>query len=303
MRPIFLPDTDAKSCFNLLRQNTNDFLGKLVGFDIDDFQRSGGSHNPMFYLHGTLVFQTVVKHKGFRKKIPVFITEGAIGGNKKTTTNRAYARMLNKMVRLMKNLELENFDPTPENDPTLEIGMTEIVPALPAAGEKDEEEDEPKLTKKEWMALMNKSSESSEPKAKEAKKIEESPKVPIIEAAMTEMGDSDLYSDIIEAYPDDFTLLRDDFPPLTPITKPTAQKNANKPIPAQESPTKPKTPELASQAKEEKSDREKALEDKIDRLENLVLKLLEDKTKSKKKSKKRKEESSSSEASSEDSDL
>ena len=44
---------------------------------------------------------------------------------------------------------------------------------------------------------------------------------------------------------------------------------------------------------------EKALEAKIDRLENLVLKLLEDKRSSKKK----KRETSSSEASSEDSDL
>ena len=101
--------------------------------------------------------------------------------------------MLNKMVRLMKNLELENFDPTPENDTTLEIGMTEIVPALPAAEDNDEE-DEPKLTKKEWMALMNKTSDSPEPKAIEPKKIEESPKTPVIESAMTEMGDSDLYS-------------------------------------------------------------------------------------------------------------
>ena len=53
----------------------------------------------------------------------------------------------------------------------------------------------------------------------------------------------------------------------------------------------------------EKNKREKALEDKIDRLENLVLKLLEDKSSRKKKSSKKKRETSSSEASSEDSDL
>lgn len=97
--------------------------------------------------------------------------------------------MLNKMVRLMKNLELENVDPTPENDPTLEIGMSEIVPALPASEEKDEE-DGPKLTKKEWEALLAHKSNTTE----EPTEIQESPSTPIVEPAMTEMGDSCIYS-------------------------------------------------------------------------------------------------------------
>jgi len=89
----------------------------------------------------------------------------------------------------MKNLELENVDPTPENDPTLEIGMSEIVPALPASEEKDEE-DGPKLTKKEWEALLAHKSNTTE----EPTEIQESPSTPIVEPAMTEMGDSCIYS-------------------------------------------------------------------------------------------------------------
>ena len=103
--------------------------------------------------------------------------------------SRAHARMLNKMVRLMKNLELENFDPTPEDDPTLEIGMSEIKPALPASEEMDEDE-EPKLTKKQWEALMSENSQKSE----KPKEIEESVTAPVVEPAMTEIGESAIYS-------------------------------------------------------------------------------------------------------------
>ncbi|CBY23654.1 unnamed protein product [Oikopleura dioica] len=167
-------------------------------------------------------------------------------GNKKTTINRAFARMLNKMVRLMKNLELENFDPTPENDPTLEIGMSEIVPALPASEERDEE-DEPKLTKKEWEALLAQKLNKTE----EPKEIQESPSTPVVEPAMTEM-------DIIEQESTNFLSVGEEF--------------------KQDKTFKKEEPKI------EKNEREKALEDKIDRLENLVLKILEDKSSRKKKS-------------------
>ena len=67
--------------------------------------------------------------------------------------------------------------------------MSEIKPALPASEEMNED-DEPKLTKKQWEALLNEKSQTTE----KPKEIVESVSTPVIETAMTEVGESAIYS-------------------------------------------------------------------------------------------------------------
>lgn len=102
-----LPNNDARSVFNLLRQQLPEFISSITGLGKNDFQVVGASHAPEFSFRGHVKFN--FSNLTTQKRQTGESTCSATAADKKSAQQMAHAKILNDVVRQMSK-ESEKYD-------------------------------------------------------------------------------------------------------------------------------------------------------------------------------------------------